>query len=89
MERVWYPNIKTGFLGTLPLKVVIFLLIMQNMERVVKSREVYTPSLNFTRLILYNFFSIKKMMFYELGDYCISLVFCTIKMVVFQDHKLS
>lgn len=36
-----------------------FLLIMQNMERVVKSREVYTPSLNFAPLILYNLFSIK------------------------------
>ena len=65
------------------------MLIMQNMERVVKSREVYTPSLNFAPLILYNLFSIKKMMFYELGDYCSSLVFCTIKMVVFQDHKPS
>lgn len=57
------------------------MLIMQNMERVVNSREVYTPSLHFARLILYNLFSIK-MMFYELGDYCSSLVFCTIKMVV-------
>ena len=45
------------------------------MERVVKSREVYTPSLNFARLTLLQFVLNKKKMFYELGDYCSSLSF--------------